>query len=460
MFKSLWTKFLLLLIVVSLIALSSAMLLRELMIRDFRAYIEGEKEDRVYWVITALESSYELYGGWHDDIIIENVLWALMLGLDVKLFDREGNLIMTTERAIGSLPPLVKKRVMDVSKYQELEIKNKFIPYVLFLRGEEIGHIEVSFLLPTRKMLYIERANRFLLISIIVLGGLAILISILFARRLTDPIKKLTAAASSIAEGNLKSRVVISGRDEIATLSKAFNKMAHALEMQEKLRKKLTSNIAHELRTPISSIRGELEGMIDGLIPVNNEQLQSLYNEAGRLKSIVEGIEDLSRAEASSITIRKRRFDLQPFLHNITGRYSKMFMDKGVAIELRCESGLIADADPDILSQIIVNLLSNALKATEKGGNVWIRAFKSSDSSPIEDFEDKVVIEVADNGCGIKDEDLPFIFERFYKAAEGGLGLGLTIVKELVEAHNGKIEVKSEYGKGSIFTIFLPLPPS
>jgi two-component system sensor histidine kinase BaeS len=345
----------------------------------------------------------------------------------------------------------VKKKVMDVSRYQEREIENMYIPYVLFLREQEIGSMEVSFLAPTKKMLYIERANRFLLISLIVLGGLAIFLSILFSRRLTDPIKKLTAAASSIADGNLKSRVVISGRDEIATLSKAFNRMAHSLEIQETLRKKLTSNIAHELRTPISSIRGSLEGMIDGLIPVNNEQLQSLYDEAGRLKSIVEGIEDLSRAEASSITIRKRRFDLKPFLHNIIGRYSRMFMDKGVSIELQCESGLTADADPDSISQIIVNLLSNALRATEKGGNVWVRAFKSSDS---------VVIEVADNGCGIKDEDLPFIFERFYKAAEGGLGLGLTIVKELVEAHNGKIEVKSKYGKGSVFTIFLPLPSS
>jgi two-component system sensor histidine kinase BaeS len=451
MFKSLWTKFLLLLVVVSLIALSSAMLLRELMIRDFKEYLERETEDRIYWVITALESSYALYGGWHDDVIIENTLWALMLGMDVRLFDSAGNLIMTTERAIDSLPPLVKKKVMDVSRYQEREIENMFIPYVLFLREQEIGSIEVSFLAPTKKMLYIERANRFLLISLIVLGGLAIFLSILFSRRLTDPIKKLTAAASSIADGNLKSRVVISGRDEIATLSKAFNRMAHSLEIQETLRKKLTSNIAHELRTPISSIRGSLEGMIDGLIPVNNEQLQSLYDEAGRLKSIVEGIEDLSRAEASSITIRKRRFDLKPFLHNIIGRYSRMFMDKGVSIELQCESGLTADADPDSISQIIVNLLSNALRATEKGGNVWVRAFKNSDS---------VVIEVADNGCGIKDEDLPFIFERFYKAAEGGLGLGLTIVKELVEAHNGKIEVKSKYGKGSVFTIFLPLPPS
>jgi len=451
MFKSLWTKFLLLLVVVSLIALSSAMLLRELMIKDFREYLEGETEDRIYWVIAALESSYKLYGGWHDDVVIENSLWALMLGLNIRLFDGAGNLIMTTERAIDSLPPLVKKRVMDVSKYQEREIENMFIPYVLFLRGEEIGKIEISFLPPTKKMLYIERSNRFLLISLIVLGGLAIFLSILFSRRLTEPIKKLTAAASSIAGGNLKSRVIISGRDEIATLSEAFNKMAHSLEIQETLRKKLTSNIAHELRTPISSIRGELEGMIDGLIPVNNEQLQSLYDEAGRLKSIVEGIEDLSRAEASSITIRKRRFDLEPFLHNITGRYSRMFMDKGVSIELQCESGLTANADPDSLSQIIVNLLSNTLRATEKGDNVWIRAFKSADN---------IVIEVADNGCGIKDEDLPFIFERFYKAAAGGLGLGLTIVKELVEAHNGKIEFKSEYEKGSVFTIFLPLPPS
>ena len=234
----------------------------------------------------------------------------------------------------------------------------------------------------------------------------------------------------------------------LGNLSDAFNRMAQKLEVQEALRKKLTSNIAHELRTPISAVRGELEGMIDGLISADKEALQSLYTEIGRLKSILEGIEDLSQAEASSLTIRKVDLKLHHFLKSIAERFGKAFMDKGVTLELFCDDDAAASADPDKLSQIIINLLSNALKATEKGGRVWIRAMKD---------KAEVRIEVGDTGCGIRESDLPFIFERFYRVSKGGLGLGLTIVKELAEAQGGKIEVQSSYGKGSVFTLMLPL---
>ena len=140
---------------------------------------------------------------------------------------------------------------------------------------------------------------------------------------MTRPIKALISAAAAIEEGDFRSRVGVSGDDELGNLSDAFNRMAQKLEVQEALRKKLTSNIAHELRTPISAVRGELEGMIDGLISADKEALQSLYAEIGRLKSILEGIEDLSQAEASSLTIRKVDLQLQPFLKNIAERFGK-----------------------------------------------------------------------------------------------------------------------------------------
>ena len=280
------------------------------------------------------------------------------------------------------------------------------------------------------------------------MGGFAVLLSVIFSRRLTKPIHGLTQGVTAIAEGKLRSRVVMSGKDEISRLSAAFNRMAQALELQESLRKKLTSHIAHELRTPLSAIRGELEGMIDGFIPMDKDNLKSLYAEIGRLRSILEGIEELSKAEASSLTLNKQIFELRPFLNNIVERFSRIFQDKGVAMQLQCDDRLRVCADPDKLSQIIINLVSNSLKATEKGGSVLIDATGN---------KSEVIIEVVDNGCGIKQEDLPFIFERFYKASEGGLGLGLTIVKELVEAHGGKIEVRSEYGRGATFALSLSL---
>jgi two-component system sensor histidine kinase BaeS len=264
---------------------------------------------------------------------------------------------------------------------------------------------------------------------------------------LTNPIKRLASAAKAISDGNLKSRVIVSGNDEISELSSAFNKMSKTLDMQESLRKKLISNTAHELRTPLGAIRGEIEGMIDGFISIDKEHLQSLYEETGRLRNILEGIEELSQAQASALSLIKQSIELKPFLKNIVERFSKLFIDKGILIELRCGNELTIYADPNRLSQIVVNLLSNALKATDKGGKVWIMA-GTKDS--------EIFIEVGDTGHGIKENDLPFIFERFYKTSEGSLGLGLAIVKEIVDAHEGRIEVKSEYGKGAVFTVYIP----
>jgi two-component system sensor histidine kinase BaeS len=223
--------------------------------------------------------------------------------------------------------------------------------------------------------------------------------------------------------------------------------MAHALELQESLRKKMTSNIAHELRTPVSAIRGELEGMMDGLIPVDQEHIQSLHAEIGRFKTIIEGLEELSSAEASSLSLEKQEIGLRQFLMNINTRYGNMFTEKGVNLDLECDERIVLQADPDRLSQIMINLLNNALKATDVGGRVVVKARES---------DGNIIIEISDTGHGIRSGDLPFIFERFFKADKGGLGLGLAIARELVLAHGGSIAAKSEHGKGATFTVNLP----
>jgi two-component system sensor histidine kinase BaeS len=448
MFKSLWLKFVILLITVSLIALSAAFLLRELMLKDFREYLEGEREDRIYWITAAMESSYDKNEGWSTKDVVEDMIWALMLGFDVRLYDMKGEVIMDTERAINAQSQAVVRRVIALSDFDERRTGEKFLPYPLFLGGEQIGHLEVSLLSPRKEGVFVARSDRLLLVSLLVLGGFAIIFSVFFSRKLTFPIKGLTRAATDISGGNLKSRVKISGNDEIAQLSDAFNRMAQSLEIQESLRRKLTTNIAHELRTPISAIRGELEAMIDGLIPIDKEHLQSLYAEIGRLRKIIEGIEELSQAEASSRYLRKTIFPLYPFLEGISGRFGMLFAEKGVGIELSCDEKLTINADPDRLSQIIINLLSNALKATESGGNVMITANEGPTGT---------VIEVGDSGSGIADEDIPFIFERFYRGAKGGLGIGLTIVRELIEAHGGTITARSDAGKGAVFTLTFPV---
>jgi len=447
MLKSLWIKFFFLLVAVSAIALSSAFLLRELMIKDFRGYLEGEIEDRAEWITASLESTYEKYSAWPNPEIIENTIWALMLGFDMKLYDAGGGFIIDTESAVNILSPLVRKRIVAISDLRSKKSEGNFQPYTLFLGGKEIGRVELKFLRSRKELVFKRRSGKLLFLSMIALGGVAMLLSIIFAKKLTYPIKGLTDAAAAIGEGDMRKRVPGGGEDELGRLSGAFNKMAHSLEIQESLRRKLTSNIAHELRTPLSAVRGELEGMMDGLIPADKDHLQSLYAEIGRLRKIIEGLEDLSQAEASSLSLNRQTFDLCPFLANITERFRPMFQESGLGLERGCEDGLLINADPDRLSQIIINLLGNALKASDKGGTVRLLAGSAGAD---------IRIEIIDEGCGIKKEDLPFIFERFYKASSGGLGLGLTIAKELAEAHGGRITAESEHGKGSVFTIFLP----
>jgi two-component system sensor histidine kinase BaeS len=448
MLRRLWLKFFLVLFIVSLVALSSAFILRELMIKDFRDYLEGEMEDRVYRVVANMEGTYEKYSKWEKDNIADDAVWAFMMGLEIKLEDMDGNIIMDTARAIKSLSPSMQRRITAISEMRTSAEKSDFVPYPLFLGGKEIGSLEVRFLLPEKEFIFIRRSNQFLLISLLAVGGSTILFSFIFSRRLIEPIKRLESAAKAISEGALKSRVEIRSKDEIGRLSETFNMMAQHLETLESLRKKLISDVAHELRTPTSALRGELEGMLDGFIPTDKEHLRSLYEEINRLRHILEGIEDLSQAEASSLWLRKQDIKLKPFLSNIMGRFSKLVLDRGISLEVQCEEELSVNADPDRLSQIVVNLLSNAIKATDRGGKVWMQSGEQNS---------KIFIEVGDTGHGIRPEDLPFIFERFYKMSEGGLGLGLSIAKDIAEAHGGRIEVKSVYGRGSSFTVFLPL---
>ena len=447
MLRSLWIKFLILLVIISAIALSSAFVLREFMIHDFGKYLEGEMEDRIYWVIADLERTYEKYSGWKEDVIMEDTIWALMLGLEVRIKDVNDKVIMDSEKALNLLSPLVKRRLNAILQGRSPETGNIFQPYPLFLAGKEIGSLEVRFLKPRKESIFIARSNTFLLISLLIVGVTAILLSVLFSKKLTNPIKNLDSATEAIMEGNLKRRVAVLGNDEIGRLSETFNKMAQKLELQESLRRKLISNVAHELRTPLGAMRSEMEGIMDNIVPLDKKQVQSLYEETGRLKHILEGIEDLAQAEASTMSMEKQSIELKPFLTHIAERFSSLSQDKGVSIELECADTIMINADPEKLSQVVINLLSNALKATEAGGYVRVKAGRNAS---------EVFLEVKDTGIGIKQEALPFIFERFYKVSEGGLGLGLTIVRELVEAHGGRIEVKSESGKGSVFTVYIP----
>jgi two-component system, OmpR family, sensor histidine kinase BaeS len=445
--KRLWLKFLILLLIIGGVALSGTVALRYLMLGDFRAYLEGETEDRIYGILADLEAAYEQQPGWDAKSQGRDALWALTGGFEIRLLDEDGKTVIDSAKMLQQASPLVTGRLKALSQLKAIASDGQFIPYPLFLRGRQIGTLEVRELRQARGGVFARRSDSFLLWCIVIVGGVALLLSLFFSQRLTRPIKELAFAASDISEGNLQRQVQTSRRDEVGDLAKAFNRMAKSLKAQESLRRKLIADVAHELRTPLGVMRGELEALIDGLIPNDAARLQSLHDETGRLKQIVDGIEDLNQAEASGLSLKLEAIKIKPFLDNIIERFLPLFWERKIGLELSCDDNAELEADPERLSQVILNLISNALKATEEGGKVSVSVVLA---------KDEWAIAVEDDGSGIREGDLPYVFERFYKGPDGGLGIGLTIVKELVEAHGGRIEVNSAQGKGSLFTVLLP----
>ncbi len=443
-------KLLFLLMLVITIALSSSLLLRNFVIRDFRAFGEGRMLDRFYQIQAVLEGRYECSGSWKKEQVSDDIVWAWLSGIELKLYDTEDRLVIDTEQAMASLSPVMKERVNASNSRRPPAVQNQeFQSYPLFLDGQEIGRLDVSLPTPPHEHFFIQSSNRFLAYIVLTLGLVAVILSILAARRISRPLQKLNLAAENLATGDPASRVDINSSDEIGQLSATFNRMAERLQSQEELRKQLVSNAAHELRTPLMIIKGELEGMIDGLLPTNKESLQSLHDEAGRLALILDSVDELTRAQTAQTNLNLQHIPLIPYLKQLLSRFSRQAEEQKVTINTEGDEELKAWIDPDQFVRIIINMVANALRAMQDGGRLDI-IVKKSDA-------DSLIIDIKDTGAGMEQEQLPLIFERFYKGKNGGLGLGLAIVKELVEAHSGRISVESETGKGSCFQIELPL---
>jgi two-component system sensor histidine kinase BaeS len=450
MFKSLWGKFFVLLLAVSAVGLSATFYLRSMMLHDFSSFLDGQQLDHVYIVTADLEGQWELNPGWTLDSLTRSAVQALMLGMEIRVRDLGGSVLMDTQHALNRLTPLMRSRVLSLAGETDALPAGEYIPYPLFLGGKNIGTMEARFLPRDRTGLFVQRSNRFLWLSFIIMGGIAVFASLLASRRLTSPLKALVKQTRAIRRGDLGQRIRVRGKDEIAELSWAFNEMADDLKLQESLRRKLIANVAHELRTPIAAMRGELEAMIDGVLQTSRKQIMSLYEEIDRLGSILDGIDDLTQAQSSSLNINRQKIDVLPVLENIRDRFDAMAKEKDVRMILESGNSVRAWADADKLSQILINLVSNAIRATPAEGAVTLMAVEQKDGT---------TIHVSDTGSGIGEEDLPHIFERFFKGEGGGLGLGLSIARELVDAHKGRIDVKSELGKGTTVTVILPAAP-
>ncbi|MBU0702240.1 MAG: HAMP domain-containing protein, partial [Chloroflexi bacterium] len=278
----------------------------------------------------------------------------------------------------------------------------------------------------------------------------------LLFRSIIAPLRRLTTASQSIAEGDLEARAPVQGRDEVAQLASAFNQMAESLTRAEKARQNQTADVAHELRTPLTVIQGALEAMLDGVYPTDRENLQAALTQTHTLSRLVEDLRLLALADAGQLRLYTVPLDLRTLLREITDAHQIQSQSQGVALSLEMPPTLpLVQADRDRLVQVLGNLLSNALRYVPRGGEITVRATEQ---------RQEVIVAVADDGPGIPPDDLPHLFERFWRGdrtrrrATGGSGLGLTIARSLVEAHGGRIWVESVEGEGSTFAFALPVP--
>jgi signal transduction histidine kinase len=325
-------------------------------------------------------------------------------------------------------------------------------------RGVPVGAVYTNPLGPAddpQRAAFLASVNRAVLLAAVVASLAAVLLTLGLSRRILGPIEALTTAARRMEKGDLSQRVEVPSRDEIGELARAFNAMADGLAHLEKLRHNMVTDVAHELRTPLSNIRGYLEALRDGVIEPNPEITDSLYEEAMLLNRLVDDLQELSLAEAGQLRLERRAVALVDVVHRALEAARPRAEAKGIALQVDLPEDLpFVDIDLQRVGQVLGNLLSNGLTYTPSGGEVVVGARAK---------ESEVEISVRDTGAGIPAEDLSYVFERFYRAdksrsrATGGAGLGLAIARQLVEAHGGRIWVESTRGQGSTFTFTLPI---
>lgn len=290
--------------------------------------------------------------------------------------------------------------------------------------------------------MFLTAIHRYLIWASLAAFALALILNYFLTRRVLRPLFQMTAITRLVAKGNYTERVDVVSLDEVGQLAQSFNRMADSLEKIEHLRKNMVADIAHELRTPLTNIRGCMEAMSDGVIPASRETFTILENESMRLVRLVEDLQQLARADAAKAFLDRKKTSLHLLLGQIVDLYRYNFQEKEISVEWQMEPGSeMVTADRDKLLQAIRNLVDNAWKYTPAHGTVTISTSRTVDG----------IKTVFANSCeGIDEKNLPFIFERFFRAErsrsrdDGGAGIGLAIVKELIEAHGGQVGAASD----------------
>lgn len=335
----------------------------------------------------------------------------------------------------------------DINKAVTLKVNNQTVGWLA------LNSPPGQFLGSTPEGTFLQRVNQAILLSAIVAAILAFLLGSLLAYTMTRSIHELKEATEAIAQGNLGRQVNIHSKDELGDLAMSFNKMSADLEKATQSRRQMTADVAHDLRTPLSVLAGYTEALTDGKLPGNPEIYGVLHQETQYLRRLVDDLRVLSLADSGELSLNTQLIRPQTLLEQAATRHAVAAAQNGVALRVELAPDLPqVEVDPERMAQVFDNLIGNALRHTPSGGEIILAAGPA---------EGRVQLRVQDNGSGIASEDLPYIFERFYRGDKsrhqnGESGLGLAITRSIVEAHQGSIAVNSLPAQGTTFTIWLP----
>jgi signal transduction histidine kinase len=420
---------------------------------------------KVNEMVDLLENYYREHGSWQG---IEEFLYpagrghgmgqgkmgrgmgGMIMNQRLRLADVNGNILLDTSFDASSQTSINRLSSSEIRNAIPLQVDGLTAGYFLVESKMNFSVSDEQFL--------VSRLTRAALVAAVIAAMLSSLLALLLAYSLIRPVRQLTRAASRLGEGDLSQRVNIRGKDELAVLGGAFNRMADALQLSRESRKAMTADLAHELRNPLAVQRANLEALQDGVFPLSAKNLDSVLEQNLLLTHLVDDLSTLAMADSGQIALECVPTDIETLVGRVIAKFKPQASSRRVDISVELGDqfppGFSLSVDPIRMDQILSNLLSNALRFTPEEGRIIIGLVIEGNA---------LKMSVQDSGPGIAPEALPHVFDRFYRAdrsrsrSEGGTGLGLAIARHLTEAHGGSLTATNHSQGGALFTLSLPL---
>lgn len=443
-------------VTVILITLSANILIN----KQFEEYVAEKQKNFSDEMPLSIEPQYNSETKeWNIDYIHGFGMYALNNGYIIKLYDNNKEIIWDASNHDMTLCHQTMQNISSRMKESRPSLDGEFSThnYELWQNGELVGYLDVSYYGP-----YYFNDNDFHFLKVLnaiiaVVGVIAVIgavfAGIIFAKKISVPVVSVTNITKEISNGNYNKKIDTNeDTTEIAQLVQAVNHMSYMLNEQENIRKRLTSDVAHELRTPVANVSANIEAMVEGALEPDNARLESCYNELLRITDIISDLEKLRQIENEKLVLERTSVDVKELCESVIQAFKAQLESKQISCTVNADHVSLM-ADRNRLYQVMANLISNAIKYTQNGGCINV---------DVVDNKDFVAISVKDNGIGINESDLPFIFERFYRTDKsrnrttGGAGIGIAIVKAIVLAHGGEVSVESKESVGSTFNVVLP----